>query len=29
MEPAATALPIIEDALSRYSTQRRRGFGPK
>jgi inorganic pyrophosphatase len=27
MEPAAKALPIIEEALSRYSTQRRRGFG--
>ena len=26
MEPAANALPIIEAALSRYSTQRRRGF---
>ncbi|MGH7128364.1 MAG: inorganic diphosphatase [Planctomycetaceae bacterium] len=25
-EPAALALPIIEDALQRYSTQRRRGF---
>jgi inorganic pyrophosphatase len=27
MEPAANALPIIEEALARYSTQRRRGFG--
>jgi inorganic pyrophosphatase len=27
MEPAALALPIIEAALSRYSVQRRRGFG--
>jgi inorganic pyrophosphatase len=26
MEPAARALPIIEEALARYSTQRRRGF---
>jgi inorganic pyrophosphatase len=26
IEPAAAALPIIEDALSRYSEQRRRGF---
>jgi inorganic pyrophosphatase len=25
-QPAATAWPIIEDALSRYSAQRRRGF---
>ncbi len=25
-QPAAAALPIIEDALQRYSTQRRRGF---
>jgi inorganic pyrophosphatase len=25
-QPAATALPIIEDALSRYSSLRRRGF---
>jgi inorganic pyrophosphatase len=25
-EPAATALPVIEDALARYSAQRRRGF---
>jgi len=24
--PAKTAYPIIEDALSRYSRQRRRGF---
>ncbi len=26
IEPASTAYPIIEDALSRYSRQRRRGF---
>jgi inorganic pyrophosphatase len=26
MEPAAAALPVIEDALGRYSSQRRRGF---
>jgi inorganic pyrophosphatase len=26
MEPAAAALPVIEDALARYSQQRRRGF---
>jgi inorganic pyrophosphatase len=26
MEPAADALPIIEEALARYSTLRRRGF---
>ena len=26
MQPAAAALPIIEDALHRYSQQRRRGF---
>jgi inorganic pyrophosphatase len=25
-QPAATALPIVEQALSRYSAQRRRGF---
>ena len=25
-EPAAAALPVIEDALARYSAQRRRGF---
>ena len=25
-EPAATALPVIEDALARYSAQRQRGF---
>jgi len=25
-EPAAAAIPIIEDALERYSTKRRRGF---
>jgi inorganic pyrophosphatase len=31
MQPCAAALPIIEDALARYSTLRRRGFkhGPK
>jgi inorganic pyrophosphatase len=29
MEPAAAALPVIEEALSRYSKQRRRGFGKK
>jgi inorganic pyrophosphatase len=29
MEPAAAALPVIEEALSRYSGQRRRGFGKK
>jgi inorganic pyrophosphatase len=28
MEPAAAALPVIENALASYSTQRRRGFGP-
>jgi inorganic pyrophosphatase len=27
LEPAAAALPVIEDALARYSGQRRRGFG--
>lgn len=27
-EPAAMALPIIEEALERYSRKRRRGFGP-
>jgi inorganic pyrophosphatase len=27
MQPAAAALPVIEDALQRYSAQRRRGFG--
>jgi inorganic pyrophosphatase len=27
MEPANQSLPVIEAALSRYSTQRRRGFG--
>jgi inorganic pyrophosphatase len=26
MEPAAAALPVVEDALARYSAQRRRGF---
>jgi len=26
IEPARTAFPIIEDALARYSRQRRRGF---
>ncbi len=26
MQPAATAYPIIEDALARYSQQRRKGF---
>ncbi len=26
MQPAAKAYPIIEDALARYSTQRRKGF---
>lgn len=26
IEPAGTALPVIEDALGRYSEQRRRGF---
>jgi inorganic pyrophosphatase len=26
MEPAALALPVIEEALTRYSTMRRRGF---
>jgi inorganic pyrophosphatase len=26
MEPVASALPIIEEALARYSAQRRRGF---
>jgi inorganic pyrophosphatase len=25
-QPAATALPVIEQALDRYSKQRRRGF---
>jgi inorganic pyrophosphatase len=29
MEPATAALPVIEEALSRYSGQRRRGFGKK
>src|SRR5437868_10762460 len=29
MEPAAAALPVIEAALARYSSQRRRGFGGK
>jgi inorganic pyrophosphatase len=27
LQPAAAALPVIEDALARYSAQRRRGFG--
>jgi inorganic pyrophosphatase len=27
MEPTAAALPVIEEALARYSQQRRRGFG--
>ena len=26
IQPAKAAFPIIEDALSRYSRQRRRGF---
>ena len=29
IEPAKAAYPIIEDALHRYSRQRRRGFGAK
>jgi inorganic pyrophosphatase len=29
VQPAAKAFPIIEDALSRYSKQRRKGFHPK
>jgi inorganic pyrophosphatase len=28
-QPAAAALPVIESALSRYSSERRRGFGGK
>ncbi len=28
-EPANTALPVIEEALARYSSQRRKGFGKK
>ena len=28
-EPAGTAVPVIEEALARYSAQRRRGFGRK
>ena len=28
-QPAAFAMPIIEDALQRYSQQRRHGFGGK
>ena len=28
-QPSAFATPIIEDALERYSTQRRKGFGFK
>lgn len=27
MQPAAAAMPVIEDALQRYSAQRRQGFG--
>jgi inorganic pyrophosphatase len=27
-QPASTAIPIIQDALERYSLQRRQGFGP-
>lgn len=27
-QPAAAALPIIQDALERYSLQRRKGFAP-
>jgi inorganic pyrophosphatase len=26
LQPAAAALPVIEEALARYSTVRRRGF---
>ena len=26
MEPAKNAVPVIEEALSRYSAERRRGF---
>ena len=26
-QPAAAALPVIEQSLARYSDQRRRGFG--
>lgn len=29
MEPAAAAIPVVEAALTAYSTQRRRGFGGK
>jgi inorganic pyrophosphatase len=29
IQPAAKAFPIIEDALARYSRQRRKGFGGK
>ena len=29
LQPSAAALPIIEEALARYSTQRRRGFKVK
>jgi inorganic pyrophosphatase len=29
LQAAAAALPVIEDALARYSSQRRRGFGDK
>jgi inorganic pyrophosphatase len=28
MQPAAAALPVIEEALARYSSQRRKGFQP-
>ncbi len=27
LQPSAAAVPVIEDALARYSAQRRRGFG--
>ena len=27
IEPAVKAFPVIEDALRRYSAQRRKGFG--
>ena len=29
MEPAEKAWPVIEEALTRYSTQRRKGFKMK
>ncbi|HEX8340580.1 MAG TPA: inorganic diphosphatase [Tepidisphaeraceae bacterium] len=29
IQPAAAAYPVIEDALARYSKQRRKGFHPK